>query len=189
MGFFIPKTKKEMIQFLEILKYIVPALVVFFTAYYMMNIVLRRTLIEKKTEFALKSSKVVTPARMQAYERMILFMERISPDNMLMRTLKPKMSAKELQRTLLSEIRREFDHNLSQQLYLSDEIWETIKSAKESLVKLINSAGIKIHAEANGMELSKAILDMYTQAETPPVQAAISMLKKEFRNAFVENIR
>ena len=88
---------------------------------------------QKKRLLELKKDerKVITPIRLQAYERSTLFLERISPEALIPRVHKNGMSARQLQQEMLNDVRREFDHNLSQQMYMSDQVWMVIKKAKE----------------------------------------------------------
>ena len=77
---------------------------------------------------------VVVPLRLQAYERMALFLERIEPNQLVLRIHNPGLSVPEEQNLLLTAIRSEFEHNLSQQIYISNEVWNQIYLAKEDTV-------------------------------------------------------
>ena len=91
---------------------------------------------EKKDE----TRKAIAPLRFQAYERIVLFLERISPPNMVLRVNKAGMSKEMLQGELLRTVREEYEHNLAQQIYVSDEAWEQVKNAKEEVLSEINTA-------------------------------------------------
>jgi hypothetical protein len=84
-----------------------------------------------------KSSKTVTPIRLQAYERVALFLERINPNSLVMRMHKPGMSARQLQSDLLQIVRAEFEHNMAQQIYMSPAAWKAIRAAKEETIKIL----------------------------------------------------
>ncbi|MCK4661218.1 MAG: hypothetical protein KAT68_00020 [Bacteroidales bacterium] len=173
-----------MTEILEILKYIIPALIVFITAYFSIRYFIKHDQKLKKMELVLENQKLITPIRLQAYERLTLFLERISPQSMIMRTQKPNMTCKQLQTKLLSTIRSEFEHNLSQQVYISNKAWEVIKNSKENTVKIINSASGKLKPNAPAMELSKNIIETIFEINKSPSQIAIEYLKNEIRQLF-----
>ena len=78
--------------------------------------------------------KLVTPIRLQAYERMALYLERISPDSLVLRCYQPGMSTHLLQGVMTKTIRDEWEHNLSQQVYISSEAWNRIRQAKDEMM-------------------------------------------------------
>jgi hypothetical protein len=131
-----------------------------------------------------EEQKIILPIRLQAYERIILFLERISPNNLIMRLNKPEMSSIQLQSALVKVIREEFEYNLSQQLYISFKAWELVKNAKEETIKLINIASGKIPDTASSGELVKIILDLSLEKEKLPVNVAIDEIKKEIQKIF-----
>ena len=94
------------------------------------------------------------------------------------------MTAGELHREMLLNIRTEFEHNLSQQLYVSPETWEIVRSSKENIVKLINSSASEVDPSANAMALSKALFEKLIQMTKAPNQAAIDAVKKEISTLF-----
>jgi hypothetical protein len=131
-----------------------------------------------------EEQKIILPLRLQAYERIILFLERISPNNMIMRLNKPEMSSFQLQSALIKTIREEFEYNLSQQLYISLKGWELVKNAKEETIKLINVASGKIPETASAGELVKIIFDLALEKNRLPVDVAIDEIKKEIQKIF-----
>ena len=131
-----------------------------------------------------EEQKIILPLRLQAYERIILFLERISPNNLIMRLNKPEMSSIQLQSALIKTIREEFEYNLSQQLYISFKGWEVVKNAKEETIKLINVASGKIPETASAGELVKIIFDVALEKDRLPVDVAIDEIKKEIQKVF-----
>jgi Na+/H+ antiporter NhaC len=105
---------------LEILKITIPSLIVFLTAYFVLKAVLKKEHESRKIEVVLQNKKIITPLRLQAYERIVLFLERISPNSIIIRLQTPNMTIGQLHKEMLTTIRTEFEHNLSQQLYLSN---------------------------------------------------------------------
>ena len=169
---------------LEILKYTVPSLVVFLTVFYIIHSYFEDQEKRRLQDSTLKNRKMITPLRLQAYERVILFLERISPESLIMRISEPGMTCKQLQSSMLSTIRAEFDHNLSQQLYVSDEAWEMVKSARVNTMKIINLASDKVPPTAPYLQLSTKILEMVVEVEKTPSAQAINFLKKEVQRLF-----
>ena len=170
--------------FFEILKYILPAIIVFLTSFYFLKKFLDNE--DKKRMASIKGEghKFVTPIRFQAYERMIIFLDRISPESLLMRVHKPGMSARHFQTELLQSIRTEYEHNISQQIYVSNAGWDLVKRSKEETIKIINIASAKVNDNASGLDLSKAIFNIISEIGKIPTQMAIDFLKKEIRHSF-----
>lgn len=125
------------------------------------------------------TAKVMFPLRLQAYERLVLFLERIHPSNLVMRFNAPELSAVRLQALLLKTIREEFEYNLSQQLYVSAQTWELVKNAKEEMVLLINCAAANIDEEAASAELVKAIFGLVVEKGRLPAENAMELIRKE----------
>ncbi len=170
---------------LEILKYLLPSVVTFLTAYWVLRLMLSADRERKESEVRAAKSKESLPIRLQAYERLALFLERISPASLLQRVSKPDMSAVELQRALVSNIRLEFEHNLSQQIYVSSETWGTIVQVKEELISIINQVAVNMPDSATGKELARAILEYFIKTESLlPTQRALDTLKSEVRKIY-----
>ncbi len=138
---------------------------------------------EKEAALALAEQKRKDhlPIQMQAYERLILLLERIHPERLVFRASKPGMSARMLQSDIKKVIRDEFDHNLTQQLYISTEAWEAVKAAKEEVLNILNVAAEQVHRDADGMEFSRAILEVTANLNKLPNEVAVNILKAEFR--------
>ena len=124
--------------------------------------------------------KLVTPIRLQAYERMALYLERISPESLVLRCYQPGMDTKLLQGVMTKVIRDEWEHNLSQQVYLSSEAWAMIREAKEQMIGVINSAAITVPADADPARLASTIFATVAEGQLPTAPA-LEYLKREFR--------
>ena len=169
---------------LEILKYTVPALIVFLTVLVMLRNWSRNEDKRRKTEFNMHISDEILPVRLQAYERSILLLERISPESMIMRVSRTDSSARQLQQELLSNITSEFEHNTAQQTYLSTEAWDKMKAAKNQIINLVNETAKEVKPDASGPTLGKLILERLTELNNPPSQVAIDYLKQEVKTLF-----
>ncbi len=165
--------------FPEILKITLPALLVLITAWLVIRNMLRDDQDRRRQDLLLQTSKTITPVRLQAYERAVLFLERISPESLIMRTARPEMTAAQLQSALISTVRSEYEHNLSQQIYMSNEAWEMVRNARGTIVRLISSVASQLPAGATGEELSRLLLEEMVEMETEPTRTAIAFIKSE----------
>lgn len=143
----------------------------------------KKALIELKRLSQNEVLKVVTPIRLQAYERLILFLERMNPNNLVLRCYEPGMQVKLLKDVMVQNIRDEFDHNLSQQLYVSAETWEYIRNAKEDMISLINAVAGKITENTTAAEFAGKIFEHLAGKRTP-ADFAIEHLKREMQQDF-----
>jgi hypothetical protein len=174
---------KAMKEILEILKYVLPSLVVFLTAWVMIRYYFRSFMREQNREFLLQDRKKILPMRVQAYERVVLFLERITVDSLVVREQDSTFNSRDFHQHLLAVIRAEFEHNLTQQIYLSADAWSIVRNAKEGTINLINSAAVQVNPDGPALELSKKILEVQMDAEHAPSQVALDQLKAEFRSA------
>jgi hypothetical protein len=133
----------------------------------------------RRQEIILQNNRTVTPIKLQAYERVILFLERISLESLLVRVSTPEMSSAQLHSALLTTIRSEFEHNLSQQIYMTQQAWEVVKNARSNMIKIINSEAEKMTADSTGMSLSKNLLETVMDLEKEPTRVAIEFVKAE----------
>ncbi len=169
---------------MDLLKLIVPATIVFLTAYYILNSYLENDYKKRMLEMKMNNQNAVVPVRLQAYERLTLFVERISPHSIIMRTHKTGMTARDLQTAMLQDIRAEFDHNVSQQIFVSPQTWTMIKAVKEETMNMINHAAGSLPAQATGIDLSKAIFETMASSERNPHNVALAMIRTEVQQYF-----
>ena len=108
------------------------------------------------------TSQTLFNLKLLAYERIILFIERIKPDSF---TLSPSLPYQEYQLLLINEIRKEFEYNLSQQLYLSENAWEVTVNFKDNIITLINSAATSCPPQATASDLARKILEHYISSD------------------------
>ena len=168
-----------MYQFFEILKYTLPSVIVFLTVYFLFKLQLQSEEKRKILQLKQDSKNIITPLRLQTYERVILYLERINPSNLVVRMNNPGLNVTQFQMLLLSTVRSEFDHNLSQQLYISSFGWNALKNAKEEVVKLVNLAVAKLEPNAPSTELSSKIFEMMVETQNNPTDKALEVIKKE----------
>jgi hypothetical protein len=163
----------------DILMMSIPALIVLLTAWILLRNLMQNEQERRKQEIVLQNTKTIAPIRLHAYERLVLFLERISLESLLVRVSSPDMSAPQLHSALLTSIRSEFEHNLSQQVYMSPQAWEIVRNARSSTIKMINTEFEKLPENASGMVLSKQLLESVMRMEKEPTRVAIDFLKAE----------
>jgi hypothetical protein len=164
---------------LDILQITVPSLLVFLTAWFLLRNMIRNDQDKRRQELILQNSRAIIPIRLQAYERVVLFLERISLESLLVRTNTPGMSAAQLHSALLNTVRSEFEHNLSQQIYMSQQAWEVVKNARSNTLKLINTEFEKAPETATGLEFSRRLLEKVMEIEKEPTKTAVEYIKNE----------
>jgi hypothetical protein len=135
-------------------------------------------------ELISESHHVILTLRLQAYERLILFMERISPESLVLRLQRNASTNRGLHAEMIAAVRNEFEHNLSQQLYVKHEVWQQIVLAKNNVIRSINTLASETEPDNNSMHLAQQILNKYVKT-TMPTQHAIALLKKETEQLFL----
>lgn len=169
---------------LDILKYTVAGIGVVWVALYLFKPYLDRAQQVQLLELKKTISNQTLPLRLQAYERVVLFIERVSPANMLIRLNASSMSAAELQLMVINEIRNEFQHNITQQIYVSARVWNVVKRVKDDTLNLISNAVKALPEGASGMELSKTILIHLSQLEQDPYEIATGLVRQDMEELF-----
>lgn len=163
----------------DILLITIPSLIVFLTSFFLVRNLLRNDQEKRKQEIILQGNRTITPIRLQAYERLVLFLERISLESLLIRVHASGMTASQLHSALLTSIRNEFEHNLSQQIYVSAKAWEVVKNARSNLLKLINTEFEKLPENTSGIEFSRKLLERVMELDKEPTKVAVEFLKNE----------
>ena len=168
----------------EVLKIVLPALIVFLTSYFLLRDMLDNARRKREMVLRMRNSGKITPVRLQAYERLALLLERISPQSLLMRISPHDKNTFDYLQELLSQIRQEFEHNLSQQIYVSPLLWEAIVSARENLIGMINQSAEEVGFESQALMLSQKIIDHFISDNKQPGIMAMNELKKEIGKLF-----
>ncbi len=163
---------------------VLPAAAVLVAMYLTTRIFLTKQFEKSLVEIRLKNKELILPARLQAYERVSLLLERISPNNLIIRVNDPSFTVAQLHQSLLAAIREEYNHNLSQQVYMSDQAWDLVKQAMEDINTMVNRASEKVVPDAKGVELAKAIFDEIIQLNQDPVRNALVFVKSEIRQLY-----
>jgi hypothetical protein len=162
----------------------ISGLLVVLAAFYIAKPYLER--FEKQQLIGLKQgfNKETLPLRLQGYERLLLFVDRINPVNLLVRLNSSGYLAGELHYLVLTEIRNEYQHNITQQLYVSTNAWEIVKRVKNDTISLVNNAVKALPVEATGLEFSKLILEQISKLENSPYDVAAAIIREEAAQLF-----
>ncbi|TAE39816.1 MAG: hypothetical protein EAY66_02430 [Sphingobacteriales bacterium] len=165
---------------LDILKYTLSGLLVIIGAYFILR---NQFNFSNKVGLNLKQatplSKDVIVLKLQAYERLTLFIERINPTSLILRLHQPGMYALHLQGLLLSEIRAEYQHNITQQLYVNETTWLLIKRVKDDTITIINAACAQLNESSSAIDLSKMVFARLASLDDSPYDLALSVIKQE----------
>lgn len=164
---------------LEIIKVSVPALIVFLTVHYLFKNYLNGQQQLRRQEIEKEQKSAALPMRMQAYERLSLFCERVSIPTLLLRVPPGNQNAKSYRLALLLAIQQEFEHNITQQVYISNQLWEIIKAARDDAVNFISIVSEKIEPDASAVDFRKALLNLDASRENTGMNTALQAIKKE----------
>ena len=163
---------------------ILPILVAAVVIYLVIRKTYEKELKKQVLDLKHNSKGVITPIRLQAYERLAMLLERMKPESLLLRNSGNTLTAVQYRTILLTSIRSEFEHNLSQQVYVSGALWDITKKAKEEMTKIINLAAGKVGTDASGQDLATAILEIYIGLNPAPSDAALDLLRYEIKEMY-----
>ena len=164
---------------LEIIKYTLPALIVFLTTYFILKQLLKNQRQVKGFELKKDQYKIILPLKLQAYERLTLFCERAKLENVILRIRTESMSASDLHIATLIALQKEYEHNVAQQVYVSPELWEIIRLAKNETLNVVNKIKAEMPQDASGLDLSRAIFTYEESNQNQPLLKALLAIKKE----------
>lgn len=167
---------------MNIVSYTAPSLVVGIVAYYFFLRLSKSEESQKRFDLFKEDKKVTLPVRLQAYERMTLVMERINPSKLLIR-ITPTSDDKNLYvHKLITAIEQEFEHNLSQQIYISENCWSALVSAKNATSNIIKTASENMSI-TSAPELRNEILQKMMKGNSPS-QTGLTFIKEEVKELF-----
>ncbi|MEM9673447.1 MAG: hypothetical protein ACFB15_25515 [Cyclobacteriaceae bacterium] len=169
---------------IEFIKILLPAAAVLYAMYLTVKSFLNKEISERMADLKVKGVETTLPIRLQAYERISLLLERISLNNLIIRLNDSNYSAKEFQQVLTMSVREEYNHNLSQQIYVGDQVWQLTTQAVEDVIATINQAADALHPEARSLDLAKKAMEIQSQKEANPIDQALQAVKNEVRGLF-----
>jgi hypothetical protein len=167
---------------LEVVKYTIPALIVLLSSYLIVSKFLVAQTQRKQLALFQDAQDVTLKLRLHAYERLVMFIERIHPRQIIPRLYDPSMTVYDLQLALTNTIKAEFEHNLSQQIYVSKNAWETVRNVKEQEIAMVNGIAKTLNPEGAAKELHVKILEFVHKSESEsPTEVALHILNDEAR--------
>ncbi|MBC9931929.1 hypothetical protein [Chitinophaga qingshengii] len=121
----------------------------------------------------------VLPLQLQAYERLALYIDRITPQSLIGRIFQPGMSAVDMQIAMVQSIKSEYEHNITQQIYVSAMAWEAVKTLKEQTISVINQVAVQLAPDAPALELNRQLLEVFMQAGESPAELTAQIINAE----------
>ena len=169
---------------LDIVKFTLAGVGVIYVAFYLIKPYLDKAEKVQMMELKKTINSTTLPLRLQAYERIVLFIERVNPANMLIRLHGAASSAAELHALVVSELREEYQHNISQQIYVSARTWTLVKRVKDDTLSVINNAVKALPETATALDLSKTVLAHLSHLEDNPYDIATNMIREDIEQLF-----
>ncbi|SNZ00089.1 hypothetical protein [Flagellimonas pacifica] len=163
-------------QIFQLFAYLLPAVVTGAVAFYFFRLHTRNEDGRRRFLLHKDSQKDTLPIRLQAYERMVLFLERISINSLVVRVAPKGKDKSAYENLLIKQVETEFEHNLSQQIYMSEECWNIIKAAKNATIQIIRSAGM---SETDSPDKLREDILNQTMEKQSPSTTALAFVKKE----------
>ena len=171
-------------RFIELLIMTVPALLIMITSILYIGKMFYNEERRMDLELALRNNKQLLPSRIRGYERLLVFLERIRIENLISRCIKDNLTVGEFRIIMVQDVSREFDHNISQQLFVTIKSWNIIRNAKMNLISSINLMSQKFDSDASALVFSQFLLDAFENIDESLVDIAIRTLKDEFQTNF-----
>lgn len=170
----------EYTKIVELLSYTIPSAITGVVTYYFFLNYTRNE--ERKIRLSLlrENQKQSLPIRLQAFERMALFLERINPSKLVLRITSVNNDINAYSQSLINTIEQEFEHNLAQQIYISDQCWSVITAAKNATIHIIKKTA-EDESVTNAQELREAIIKRIL-TDVAPSSTALTFIKDEVRN-------
>ncbi|MBM3403684.1 MAG: hypothetical protein FJY10_02200 [Bacteroidetes bacterium] len=167
-----------------ILQMTIPVIVLFIMIYLMLRAFLDHEHKKMALNIRAEQDKQLSPVKMQAYERLVLLLERIMPENLILRVSQPGDTVLSLQSSMIKAIREEYEYNMSQQLYVSALAWEGLIKSRDFLITLINTSASELSPGDPATELAIRILTKINQENINMVSNSLTTLKEEFQKSF-----
>ena len=164
-------------KIIELLSYTLPSVVTGLVAYSLFDSHFKDQKNTRKWLLQKEAQKEALPMRLQAYERMSLYLERINPTKLLIRIIPLSEDKNDYENLIIAQIEQEFEHNLTQQIYLSDECWTIITTAKNSTIQIIRKAAMSDRVDSAD-KLREVILNDLLEKQSPS-NAALGYIKNE----------
>lgn len=169
-------------SFMELIKVILPAVLVFLTAWVLLEKYLKHLPVHKAdNQVDAERIKVLLPLELKAYERLVIFMERIQPGSLVFRHNDASRTSSKMQLELMKAVREEYEHNMSLQIYVSEDAWKFVVTAKDEVLEMIKIAGSKTGPNGTALDLSRYLLEIEAQIKEGAIKRALRFLNIEIK--------
>lgn len=163
---------------------VIPSLLVIFAVYMMLHNFLQLETEKNHKLLSIENRKIALPVQLQAYERLALLMERISPVALVLRISRPGITVIQLQKEMIESIHSEFEHNLSQQIYVSEDCWTLIKSTVEETIRQVHSTVGQLTPESDAATFSALFMQNVLEQNNNPTEQTLVLLRSEASRLF-----
>lgn len=165
--------------FLDILKYTIPATIVMIACVVIVRRFLMADFREKQLSLLRDNQSITVRLRLQAYERLVLFLERIHPRQLIPRIYHSDMTVAELEAAIIFNIRAEYEHNLSQQIYVTRQVWNAVRGVKEQEINMVSQIARQLSPSAPAKDLHQRMVDYLLTVEDMPIEVAMQVINEE----------
>lgn len=177
-------TQINMAELKYLLLLTIPSTGIILTIYFILNKYFKNVNDLELIKLKKQNSKEIIPLKIQAYERILLYIQRISPETLTIKNVNPALTNQKLYDTLNHTIETEYEHNLTQQLYVSEKAWLAVNNMKNEIKQLIEVAYSKVEKDKPSIQLATTIIQIFDQLETKPTFLANQIIKNEFNQQF-----
>jgi len=164
-------------QLLNLAFNLLPAVVVALLAFYFFNAHTKQEDGRRRFLLHKDNQKNALPQRLQAYERLALFLERIAPGNLLTRVKPYSDDEDDYESLLVRTIEQEFEHNLAQQIYVTQECWNVIRASKNATISIIRKTNMSDKIDSSDRLRETILRDLMDNQA--PSETGLSYIKKE----------
>jgi hypothetical protein len=169
-------------QLLQLAFYCIPALITGIVAFYFFRTYLQQEQMRKRLQLIREGKKTALPIRLQAYERMTLFLERIDPAKLLIRVPPVSDDQKDYENYLIAQIEQEYEHNLTMQIYITGDCWGIITTAKNATIQLIRKANLEASVSSASSLREFILTEQFNRSS--PSTTALAFLREEVKSLF-----
>lgn len=171
---------------LEILKYTIPAIVVLIATSLIVKRFLNTELKKKQLKMLIDNQEITVRLRLQACERLIMFIERVNPRQLVPRVYQSGMTVADLQAAIIYNVKAEFEHNLSQQIYVSKPVWDIVRGVQEQMIHMTGTMAKQLQPDAPAQELHAKIIEFLVSSDGQmPMEVALNLINDEAKDVLM----
>jgi len=169
----------DSLAYYEVLLLTIPVIALFLAIYVLFRQFFQNQLKVQIAQMSKTHGDSVVRLKLHAYERLMLFCERIEMKNLIGRLHQSEMKSRDLKATLIMAVHQEFEYNLSQQLYVSSQLWQIVELAKMQMIEIITHIGATVKDDAPASDLSNTLLSYFQTQKQNPVETAKAAIRQE----------